>query len=517
MQKEFNITGTCIPDRHFMVDIHHRLLKIQTMIEKGQYFVMNRPRQFGKTTTLFLLKNYLIRKYVVLSLSFEGTGDEIFDSEKKFANSFVNLMKKSLKFQKQDSLLNSIEESDLENLNGLSRFISDLVIASDKEIILLIDEVDKTSTSPVFLNFLSMLRDKYLKRNAGEDKTFQSVILAGLNDVKNLKARLRNEENAVQNSPWNIAANFTMDMSFSAAEISSMLKDYAESYHLSMDIPLLSEKLHFYTNGYPSLASRLCKIIDEVFMEEKKTEWTEEMIEESVKELLKENNTLFESVIKNIENNSELYSVVYRIVLDGEKILYNYNNPVIEQGVLHGIFLNSNGDLKISNRIFEQLIYDYLISKLQTSEAVRPDSVDSSFTSGQTLNLNHILLKFQEFMKEQHSEKDLQFIERNGRLLFLSFLKLIINGHGFDFREVEISEERRLDITVTYYNKKYIVELKIWRGETSHQKGLAQLSDYLERTGLSEGYLLIFQNKKSKEFRQDTVKHNGKTIYAVWT
>lgn len=99
MQKEFNITGTCIPDRHFMVDIHHRLLKIQTMIEKGQYFVMNRPRQFGKTTTLFLLKNFLIGKYVVLSLSFEGTGDEIFDSEKLFANSFVDLMKKVSSFR----------------------------------------------------------------------------------------------------------------------------------------------------------------------------------------------------------------------------------------------------------------------------------------------------------------------------------------------------------------------------------------------------------------------------------
>lgn len=517
MQKEFNITGTCIPDRHFMVDIHHRLLKIQTMIEKGQYFVLNRPRQFGKTTTLFLLENFLKERYIILSLSFEGTGDDIFESESIFAEAFLGLIKKELDLQKNEKLLNILNKNEAKSFKNISEYISETVNYSEKEIVLLIDEVDKTSTSPVFLNFLSMLRDKYLKKNAGKDKTFQSVILAGLNDVKNLKARLRNEENAVQNSPWNIAANFTMDMSFSAAEISSMLKDYAESYHLTMDIPLLSEKLRFYTNGYPSLVSRLCKIIDEVFMEEKKTKWTEEMIEESVKELLKENNTLFESVIKNIENNSELYSVVYRIVLDGDKILYNYNNPVIEQGVLHGIFLNSNGDLKISNRIFEQLIYDYLISKLQTSEAVRPDSVDSSFTSGQTLNLNHILLKFQEFMKEQHSEKDLQFIERNGRLLFLSFLKPIINGHGFDFREVEISEERRLDITVTYYNKKYIVELKIWRGETSHQKGLAQLSDYLERTGLSEGYLLIFQNKKSKEFRQETVKHNGKTIYAVWT
>ena len=334
--------------------------------------------------------------------------------------------------------------------------------------------------------------------------------------MKNLKTRLRNEEQAVQNSPWNIATNFTMDMSFSPKEISTMLIDYTYTYNLTFDISMISEKLYFYSNGYPSLVSRLCKIIDEVFLESKKENWTTEHIENSVKELLKENNTLFESVIKNIENNPELYNVVYRIVLDGEKILYNYNNPIIELGVLHGIFINANGDVKISNRIFEQLIYDYLISKLQTSEAIKPDSIDSSFVTGQKLNLERVLLKFQEFRKEQHSEKDLQFIERHGRLLFLSFLKPIINGHGFDFREVEISEERRLDITVTFYNQKYIIELKIWRGEESHQRGLTQLTGYLERTNLQEGYLLIFQNKKAKEFKQETISHNGKSIFAVW-
>ena len=516
MQKEFNITGLCIPERHFMVDILHRLQKIHTMIEKGQYFVVSRPRQFGKTTTLFLLKNYLQEKYIVLSLSFEGTGDETFETEKVFANAFVKLIKNSLTIQKEELMLKTISEDKLENLNDLNQFISNLVLNAKKGIILLIDEVDKTFTSPIFLNFLSLLRDKYLKRNAGEDQTFQSVILAGLHDVKNLKTRLRNEEQAVQNSPWNIATNFTMDMSFSPKEISTMLIDYTYTYNLTFDISMISEKLYFYSNGYPSLVSRLCKIIDEVFLESKKENWTTEHIENSVKELLKENNTLFESVIKNIENNPELYNVVYRIVLDGEKILYNYNNPIIELGVLHGIFINANGDVKISNRIFEQLIYDYLISKLQTSEAIKPDSIDSSFVTGQKLNLERVLLKFQEFRKEQHSEKDLQFIERHGRLLFLSFLKPIINGHGFDFREVEISEERRLDITVTFYNQKYIIELKIWRGEESHDRGLSQLADYLERTGLSEGYLLIFQNKKAKEFKQQTIFHNGKSIFAVW-
>ncbi|MCX6584377.1 MAG: hypothetical protein NT166_29755 [Candidatus Aminicenantes bacterium] len=52
------------------------------------------------------------------------------------------------------------------------------------------------------------------------------------------------------------------------------------------------------------------------------------------------------------------------------------------------------------------------------------------------LNMKEVLLRFQTFLKEQYSEKDLEFPERNGRLLFLAFLRPIINGKGFDFKEM---------------------------------------------------------------------------------
>ena len=69
------------------------------------------------------------------------------------------------------------------------------------------------------------------------------------------------------------------------------------------------------------------------------------------------------------------------------------------------------------------------------------------------------------FMKEQYSKKDIEFIEHHGRLLFLAFIKPIINGVGFDFKEVQVSEEKRLDVVITYNSFKYIIEMKIWRGE----------------------------------------------------
>lgn len=58
MHKEFNVTGTCIPEKHYMADTSQKLKSIFNLIEKGKYFTINKPRQYGKTTTLYLLTFY---------------------------------------------------------------------------------------------------------------------------------------------------------------------------------------------------------------------------------------------------------------------------------------------------------------------------------------------------------------------------------------------------------------------------------------------------------------------------
>lgn len=56
--KRFNITGTCYPSKHYMVDISQRLDSIAQYVADGQYITLNRGRQYGKTTTLYhLTKN----------------------------------------------------------------------------------------------------------------------------------------------------------------------------------------------------------------------------------------------------------------------------------------------------------------------------------------------------------------------------------------------------------------------------------------------------------------------------
>lgn len=86
---------------------------------------------------------------------------------------------------------------------------------------------------------------------AGKDYTFKSVILAGVHDVKTLKLKIREDSEKKYNSPWNIAAEFNVDLSFNPSEIETMLKDYCDCNMLSMDLTAFSERIYYFTNGYP--------------------------------------------------------------------------------------------------------------------------------------------------------------------------------------------------------------------------------------------------------------------------
>lgn len=508
MFKKFNVTGTCIPGKHYMVDVSKKIDKIMTLIYNEEYFIINRPRQYGKTTTLFLLNNKLkqMEDYLPIKISFEGIGDAVFEREDSFSKAFLEILQRNLMLNNKE-LANFIGEriNEVNNLNQLSITITDLVVKGNKKIVLMIDEVDKSSNNQLFLSFLGVLRNKYLIRNEGLDYTFHSVILAGVHDVKTLKFKIRPDEEHKYNSPWNIASDFDVDMSFSIEEIGTMLDDYVENKGVKLAKEYFAKRLFFYTSGYPFLVSKLCKIIDEKLMIGEELKWDKEYMDLAIKEILKDDNTNFDSLIKNLENNEELYNLVKRIVLDNESITFVKTDTIVNIGSIYGILKEESGNCRINNKIYEQLIYNHMMMKV-----IREDKKSTMSNYNYKLNfikedgsldVKRILIKFSEFMKHKYSEKRETFLEADGRLLFLAFISPIINGVGFAFKEVQGGEEKRFDIVITYNKRMYILELKKWNGESYHKKGLMQLGEYLEQYDLNEGYLLIFDLRKEKDQR----------------
>ena len=515
--KRFNVAGVCVPDKHYMADISGKLDKIIAMIEDDEYFTINRARQYGKTTTLSRLDEKLKDKYTVLRLSFEGVGEGAFANDNAFVHFFIKKVAGELEYNKVDSTViekwadtSSLWEGDA--FDNLSDKITALCMACEQGVILMIDEVDKSSDNQIFLNFLGMLRGKYLLRQQKRDVTFKSVILAGVYDIKNLKLKLRPDVEQKYNSPWNIATDFNIDMSLSVKEIASMLSEYENDYHTGMDIDKMSNELHFYTNGYPFLVSSLCKWIDE----QGKRSWTSDNLRIAEKELLKCRNTLFDDLIKNVENNGELKQLITNILYYGHVQVYNLADPVIQLGTMLGILSEREHETAISNVIFETYLYDYLVS-INSREHKIASPERNQFVKDGRLDVPLVLTKFQELMRLEYREEDVKFVEQQGRLLFLCFLKPIINGTGFYYVEPQTRNNTRMDIVIAYGCEEHIIELKIWRGDAYRKNGITQLEGYMDSRNAKVGYLVSFSFLKEKEYKNGWIDDvgEGKSVFEV--
>ncbi|MEK8015412.1 MAG: AAA-like domain-containing protein [Candidatus Parabeggiatoa sp.] len=528
MPKRFNDTGLCIPSKHYMVDTNLKLKQIIQLVERGDYFTINRPRQFGKTTTLSLLAKQLNQRddCVALKISFEEIDSDSYQNQATFISIFWDMLVKEFEFLHLSELADFTEQhlDTTQNLRALSRFITKLKRdkVQQKSVVLLIDEVDKSSNNQLFLDFLSMLRHKYLQQNEGRDHSFQSVILAGVHDIKTLKRKMRSDDTSGgYNSPWNIAVDFKVDLSFAPNEIETMLHDYSLDKQIQPDIPAISARLHHYTSGYPYLVSKLCKLIDEEILPNRlEKNWFVDDVEIAFKMIVDEGytTTLFDSLVKNLENNQELYELIFHLAINGKSLKFTIANPVINLAHLYGILKpNERGHCQIHNRIFEQRIYAYMISKsMQTQYGDINGFGGPEYLTADGLDVQLILQRFQAFMQENYSKLDKKFLEREGRLLFLAFLKPILNGRGFEFKEPVVADERRMDIVITYQDKRYVIELKRWYGEKYHQEGLQQLNDYLDIYSLKKGYLLIYDFNKGKSYKEEEIQFQDKEIFAVW-
>lgn len=516
MAKVFNVTADCKPDKHYMVNIENRLVKMKELVDKGAYFTINRARQYGKTTTLRALNRYLQKEYYIISMDFQTFGNAKFKNENtfaiSFASSFLRLLKRNKPIMNGElneaivQLKKNIDDRQKDfELKELFEELSDICEYTDKPIVLMIDEVDSATNNQVFLDFLAQLRAYYIDRDV--QSTFQSVILASVYDIKKLKRKIRLDDEHKINSPWNIATDFNIDMSFSKQEIAGMLQEYEEDHNTGLDICMMAKLLYDYTSGYPFLVSRLCKLIDEEIygksdFDSKTKAWTKNGFNEAIKLVLAEKNTLFESLIGKLTNYPELNGMLETLLFTGKNIVYNVDNIAIDNATMFGFIKNQHGVVAIANRIFETRLYNFYLStsEMQNQDIYKASLIDKNqFVVNGHLNMRLILEKFVIHFNDLYGGSDNTFIENEGRKYFLLYLRPIINGIGNYYIESQTRELQRTDIIVDYCGEQYIIEMKIWHGEEYNKRGEKQLIGYLNNYKKNKGYMISFNFNKKKQ------------------
>lgn len=519
----FNTEGLCKPDKHYMVDLADRLDKIKRLyIDREKYFIINRGRQYGKTTTLRALAEYLKNDYMVISLDFQGISTEEYANEYAFTKAFMRLFFEILKRDTVNQnrvadIAAGWGESSQFTIGELFHVLSRICNVASKPVVMMIDEVDSASNKQVFIDFLAQLRMYYLDRD--NRPIFHSVVLAGVYDIKNLKLKIRPDEEHQYNSPWNIAAKFSIDMDFSAEQIAAMLQEYEDDNCTGMNVSLIAESIYGYTSGYPYLVSAICKIMDEELpgiesFRNPAAVWTKEGVAEAVKLLLKESSTLFDSMVKQLDSYKELREMIKEIIYQGRRIIFSPAEKPISLAIMFGFLKEEDGRLVVANRIYEMYLLNLFISEEAVNSAAYQcgDRDRNQFVRNGRLDMDLVLQKFVKHFTDIYGENDEKFLEAYGRKFFLLYLKPIINGTGNYYLEAQTRDAGRTDVIVDYSGEQFVIEMKIWRGNEYNERGEEQLTEYLDYFHQTKGYMLSFNFNKKKQVGLKTIRLGDKIV-----
>jgi len=182
-----------------------------------------------------------------------------------------------------------------------------------------------------------------------------------------------------------------------------------------------------------------------------------------------------------------------------------------------GLVRAEHGELQIANPIYREVIPRALTWTQQisihepTEWYVRADG---------TLDLPKLMSAWQAFWrKDGHlAAEGFGYREAGPHLMLMAFLQRVVNGGGRVEREYGLGRGA-LDLMIFWKAERYAIEVKIPRDTETETDALDQVIRYLDRAGLAEGWLVMFDLRKElpwteRLFLRDA-KHAGRTIRVV--
>ena len=511
MAKFFNTAGFCNPEDHYMVDPLKRLTEVKELIEKKLYFTIHAPRQTGKTTYLHTLAKKLNQegRYICLVVSFESAGVAsltLNEAGSALIDSIYHASVDQLPAEERP------ENPEHKNYNHLKNYITKWCRAQQKPIVLLIDEIDAL-LDDVLILVLRHLRDGYQFR----PQSFpSSVALVGLRDVREYKAKIRPNSNSLGTaSPFNIKAKSLMLTNFTKQEVFELLEQHERETKQLFPLEV-REEIFNLSNGQPWLVNALAnQIVTEILNDDYSKQITLDVVNEAKNQLILRRDTHLDSLADKLRE--ERVKRVVQAIINGDSIQFD----ILEDDIVYlrdlGL-VSQSSPLQFANPIYAEIITRIMATPMEVS---LPMEIQTQWfvNADGTLDMDKVLKEFQKFYR-RNSEfwiKRYEYRESAQHLLLLAFLQRIVNAGGEIIHEMALGNNR-LDLLVKFQHQEFALELKIWRDTYTIEDGKEQLSRYLDKLGLKQGYLVIFDSRqKSWEEKIYTkeITFEGKKIIMV--
>lgn len=509
--KTFNTSGSCFPEKHYMVNPLKRLDEVEGLIEEELYFTIHAPRQTGKTTYIYAMARKLNAegKHIALVVSFEQAGYRGITVEKANELLINRIYQGATVLLPENHWPQNPEKKQFLNIK---QYVKDWCENQEKPVVLFIDEIDALFDD-VLISVLRQLRDGYQTRS---EHFPASMVLVGLRDIREYKAVVREGTPSMGTaSPFNVKSDSLFLTDFSKEEVFELLEQHTSETGQVFPVEV-KEEIFRLSNGQPWLTNALARqMISKILKYDFSREITFELLAEAKHQLILRRDTHLDSLVDKLKEDR--VKRIVQAIINGENLSFDILDDDVAYVRDLGI-VSRTTPLEFSNPIYAEItprIMSYPMEASFPKEIQTPWFVNEDGR----LNMEKLLKAFQEYYR-RNSEAWLgryEYKESAHHLLLMAFLQRVINAGGEIIREMAVGNGR-IDMLVKFRKEEFAFELKINRDRYTIDDGKEQLAGYLDRLGLNEGYLVIF-DPGDKEWEEkiyyNATENNGKKIIMV--
>jgi hypothetical protein len=515
--RSFNTAGPCIPDEHYMLPPERRLGRVQRLIDEHKYFTLHAGRQTCKTTSLMWLERHLndSGRWRALWVDLQTAREQ--PDPATALPLVVQLIDRALRLRHAE--LPRPDPAEIEAVlrepaTALLDYLSRLSALDERPLVLLLDEVDGL-VGPAMVSFLTQLRDGYIARS--QTPFPASVVLVGQRQVRDYIVGTE-DRRALSwlgtTSPFNITTEAATLGPFTEAEVEELLGEHTTDTGQRFE-PAAVRRIWELAQGHPWLTNALADQIVSRDVEDRGVPVTTAHVEAAKETIILERRSHIDSLVARLREPR-----VRRVL---EPMLAGTGLPtdLVEDDVSYvlglGLVRVVSGELQIANPIYREVIpraltWTQQISMHQPTEwYVLPDGA---------LDLPKLMTAWQTFWrKDRHlAAEGFSYREAGPHLMLMAFLQRIVNGGGRVEREYGLGRGA-LDLMISWKETRHAIEVKLRRDTETEAEALEQIARYLDRAGLGEGWLVMFDLRtepswSDKQFVREAA-HAGKTIHVV--
>ena len=392
--------------------------------------------------------------------------------------------------------------------------LSSMSHRAGKPFVVFFDEAD-CLFGRVLVSFLRQLRDGYVNRDTIPFPT--SIALVGMLDVRDYQAQIRPDgESLGQISPFNIISEDLMLRNFTAEEVAALYAQHTVETGQVFEPDAVAAAVRF-TCGQPWLVNALAReCIEEIHGFDYTATITAGDMATAKETIIRRRDTHVDSLMERLRE-PRVRRIVEPVIVGGESPVSIDDDDyrfVTDLGLLKD---DGRGGLVPANPMYSEIIGRYLTR--DTQNRMKASVPDIPWATPDGLDMPGLMAAFQAFWRE-NSEADRHvhdYREATPHLVLMAFLQRVVNGGGRIEREMALGSGR-LDLCVEFRGHRYAVEVKTAKN-FKEEKSYAQLAAYLDRLGLAEGWMPVFDPDKTRPWKERLfhrdVEFDGKVLHIV--